>query len=370
MTNRTEIDGACRRARSAFSRWLARVGRPAALAGILWAAAGCSLAELRAAPTPFPRPTQIVAASTAAASPTATLPPTPSVTPTPDPYAGLTILDLVSRTYGGGGLTVEETMGSNSRFTRYLFSYPSDGLEVYGFMDVPIGAGPFPVALVLHGYIDPQVYNTLTYTTGYADALARDGYLVLHPNYRNYPPSEEGPNLFRVGYAVDVMNLIAIVREQGGQPGPLERARPDSIGLLGHSMGGGIALRTITVTADIRAAVLYGSMSGDEQQNFRKIFEWSEGQRGWHELNTAEGDLLRISPIYFLERIQSPVSIHHGEADDVVPPEWSHDLCDRLTSLGKPVECFFYAGQPHTFRGEGELLFLQRVAAFFDAHLK
>ena len=74
-------------------------------------------------------------------------------------------------------------------------------------MNVPQGEGPFPVVLVLHGYVDPARYNTLTYTTGYADALARAGYLVIHPNFRNWPPSDSGPEDYRVGQAVDVLHL-------------------------------------------------------------------------------------------------------------------------------------------------------------------
>jgi len=297
------------------------------------------------------------------ATPTATLSPTP--TATPDPYAGLTIADLVARSYGGGELRIEETLAVNSAFTRYLITYPSDGLTTYGFMNVPHGEGVLPVVFVLHGYVDPGVYQVLTYTTRYADALARAGFLVIHPNYRGYPPSDDGPNAFRIGFAIDVLNLVALVRQQAGQPGPLERAAPSALGLLGHSMGGGITLRVLTVNPHIQAAVLYGSMSADEQQNFEKIFEWSDGQRGQEELDTPAEDLLRISPIFFLDRIQASLEVHHGGADAVVPPAWSVDLCGRLQTLGKSVACFTYPGQPHTFTGDGEALFLQRVIEFF-----
>src|SRR5690554_6834974 len=128
-----------------------------------------------------------LATATVAASPTL------AATATPDPYAGLTIADLRARTYGEGELRVEETIHVTDAFTRTLVSYPSDGLQVYGFMNVPFGEGPFPVALVLHGYIPPRQYGTIGYTTRYADWLARAGYLVLHPNYRNHPPSDETP---------------------------------------------------------------------------------------------------------------------------------------------------------------------------------
>ena len=293
---------------------------------------------------------------------------TPTFTSTPDPYDGLTITDLATRSYGGGELQVVEILDVTNAFTRTLVTYPSDGLTLYGFMNIPPGEGAFPVALVMHGYVPPEPYNTLTYTTRYADALARAGYLVIHPNYRNWPPSDEGPDLFRVSHAVDALNLIAIIRDQAGQTGPLEQADPDFIGLMGHSMGGGITLRTITVSNDIQAAALYGSMSGDEAKNFERILYWSGGARGQEELDTPAEDLERISPIYHLDRITAPVSIHHGDNDGTVPLEWSLDLCEQLQALNQEVECFTYPGQPHTFQGESDQLFIQRVIDFFDQH--
>src|SRR5258708_40226364 len=90
----------------------------------------------------------------------------------------------------------------------------------------PRNGRSYPVIVALHGYIDPAVYDTIDYTTRYADALAQAGYLVLHPNLRNYRLSDKGPNLLRVGFAVDVLNLIALVRTQSGQVGPLQNANP------------------------------------------------------------------------------------------------------------------------------------------------
>lgn len=295
----------------------------------------------------------------------------PSITPTPDLYSGLTIEDLRRRNYVDGQLTVVEMMAENSRFIRYLVRYPSDGLDIYGFMNVPTGDGPFPVVIALHGYIDPDLYTTLDYTTGYADELARSGFLVLHPNLRGYPPSDDGFNLFRVGMAIDVLNLIAIVKDQAGEPGPLEKADEEHVGLWGHSMGGGIATRVMTVSPNVDAVLLYGAMSGDEQKNFERIFSvFSEGKRGLEELEAPPDVFLQISPINFLEGVQSAVSIHHGMLDSEVPAEWSIDLCDRLTQSGKVVECFYYADQPHTFMGDGDRLFISRMVDFFNRYLR
>jgi dienelactone hydrolase len=326
--------------------------------------AGCTGSGLPTASSTSALPAVVEPSATASPQPSP-LPATSTASPTPDPYAGLTVADLKARAYGGGSLLVEDVLADTLAFTRYLVSYPSDGLQIYGFLDLPKGEGPFPVVLVLHGYIDPEVYQTLAYTTRYADFLAQAGYLTIHPNLRGYPPSESGPNLFRVGFAVDVLNLAAIVREAAGLPGPLERADGGAIGLLGHSMGGGIALRVVVVDPQVRGAVLYGSMSGNEQWNYTKILEWSEGARGAEELAVPAADVARIQAANYLEDIQASLSIHHGSADETVPPEWSADLCARLQGLEKPTECFVYPGAPHTFYGTTDHLFMERVSGFF-----
>ncbi len=299
------------------------------------------------------------------ATPAPSLPPT--VSTTPDAYAGLAIDDLSGRSYGGGEILAVETLAVNSYFTRTLITYPSDGLTIYGFLNTPRrGTPPYPMVIAIHGYIDPQVYDTLDYTTRYADALARAGFMVLHPNLRGYPPSMDGDNRFRVGMAVDVLNLVALVKELGGKPGLLAAVDPQRIGLWGHSMGGGIAIRVLTISPDIKAAVLYGSMSADDRLNYERIFSYfSNGQRGQEELSAPAEVFARISPVEYLDRIRAAVSIHHGEQDIDVPPTWSADLCQRLRSMQKYVECYTYPGQAHTFQGDGDQLFIQRSTNFF-----
>jgi uncharacterized protein len=287
-------------------------------------------------------------------------------------YPGISIDELSARTYGDGQLDVLETFRTYPTFTRQIIRYDSDGLDVYGFMNIPVGTGPFPVVVVIHGYVPPAQYETLSYTTRYADALAEAGFLVLHPNLRDHFPSDDdGIEVFeQVGYAVDVLNLAAHVREQGGLPGVLAAADPDHIGLWGHSMGGGITIRTITVDPTISAAVLYGSMNADERLNFQRINTfWTNGVDGNEELNTPPERLAEISPVNFLERITTPVSIHHGAVDSDVPVDWSVDLCARLTTLQKSVECYYYEGQDHILWGQSDAVFQQRVVEFFRLHL-
>lgn len=321
--------------------------------------AGLSACSASTATPPPPTETPSPTATYTLAPPTATA--TPSASPTLDPFAGLTIDDLRARSYGEGALSVEETLAVTDAFTRTLVSYPSDGLTVHAFLNQPTAPGPHPVVLVLHGYVNPARYQTLAYTTRYADALARAGYLVLHPNYRNHPPSESGDNRFRVGYAVDVLNLVGIVRRTAGE-GPLAGADPEDIGLFGHSMGGAVAIRAVTVDPEIDAAVLYGSSNADDRLNYER---WG-GDNGVPELEAQDVDLRRVSPVHHLDRIEAVMSVHHGDRDADVPLAWSEDLCARLEAIGKPADCYTYPGQGHIFWGESDALFLERVTAFLD----
>ena len=331
---------------------------------ILVAVTACSPAVPPSTITPnfTPTPTQVPTATQIAT-------PIPTLSPTPDPYFVYTNDYLRSRTYGGGQIEFVEVMGQNLYFTRYLIRYPSDGLNIYGFANIPNDGLQHPVIIALHGYIDPAIYNTLDYTTHYADALASAGYVVFHPNLRGYGPSDSGDNLFRVGMATDVLNLIALIQTQSGGIDPLQNANPNLIGLWGHSMGGGISTRVLTVTDDVKAAVLYGSMSGDEQKNYEAIRQWSGDTRGLDELNIPVEALNRISSMYFFQNITAAVSIHHGMADALVPMDWSVLSCDQLRALGKNVECQYYEGMPHTFYGQGDEQFIQNTVQFFNQYL-
>lgn len=282
-----------------------------------------------------------------------------------------TIDELSERSYGAGILSVMRRMEQTRDFARYLVRWPSDGTTQYGFMNVPTGKGPFPVVLILHGHVNPATYRVLTYTTRYADAIARMGYVVLHPNYSGHPPSggsPEGP--FRIQYAIDVLNLAALVRKQSRQ-GVLAKADASRMGLWGHSMGGGIAQRVAVVDPTIRAVVLLGSMSGDERQNARQIYYVFSGHtRGSRELHAPQVEIDAVSPVNYLNRTKAIFSIHHGTADEQVPYAWSVGLCQKLKALGKSAECFSYAGGRHNLRGALDTAFMARIRDFFRRTLR
>src|SRR6185503_11960523 len=107
-------------------------------------------------------------------------------------------------------IEVVEKLAETDLFTSYSIRYPSDGLNIYGFVNIPKGNGPFPVIVSVHGYAPTGAYDPFNVIADFADFLAGNGFLVVHPGLRNHPPSDTGDNLLRVGMSVDVLNLIAL----------------------------------------------------------------------------------------------------------------------------------------------------------------
>ena len=291
-----------------------------------------------------------------------------------DPRDPLTVDALSSRSYDGGVIVSQRVMARFPSFTRHLIRWQADGLRQYGFANIPTGAKKRAVVLLLHGYVNPATYSTTTYTTRYADALAQAGYVVLHPNYRGHGLSAgRADGLFRVGYALDVLNLAASLRKQAGSKGFLSTADGSRVALWGHSMGGGIAHRVLTVRpAWFKAAVLYGAMSADERENSERIYNFYSNQsRGVTEYRTPEAWLKLISPLAYLPRVTAKISVHHGAADASVPLAWSLRYCQTMKRLEKSISCNTYAAAPHLFnRGSRtDALFQARVLSFFKSSL-
>jgi len=258
---------------------------------------------------------------------------------------------LSEREYGQGELTVEYPWHNQAEFTRYYITYDSDDLTIHGYVNIPNGKGPFPVVIALHGYIPPSEYQTLDYSTRYADAIAKNGYIVLHPNMRNFPPSDSPGRIrdFQAGYVADVMNLLAYVKEEAGQKGSIfEAADLLRMGIWGHSLGGGVALRVVNLVPEIKAAVLYGAVSQ----------RYSNNSAGFK--------------VYDLSATDAAFSVHHGTADPTVSVTWSQQLCKQLEEAGREHECFFYEDAPHTFirQGNDDPLFIRRTVDFLNMWVK
>ena len=297
----------------------------------------------------------------------ATAAPTVAPSPTPDPYAEwepYTIEALRARSYSDGELRVLRVLSETPQFTRELFEYTSDGLRVTGQLTRPRGAGPWPVVILNHGYFPFAVYRTGYDTQHASDYLAERGYLGLAPDFRSYGGSDKAPNIFKAGQVIDTLNLIALAQL-------LPEAQPGKVLMWGHSNGGEITLKSMLVSDQIAAGLIYAPASSFLEDSY---YAYSNDQVLWDPTNTADYPLTpeqapdlyaRLSAYPYLKYLQAPVQWHHGTIDPVLP-EWSIVPHEQLLKLGKPSELFLYEGGNHALVGAQKALYLERTAAFFD----
>lgn len=359
----------------------------------------------------------LAACSPAPASPTVTLPPpivtiirpteipiteTSTVLPSPTALPHLmypyTIAGLRERIFTGGEVSLDVVLGLTDTYTRYLISYPSDGLRITGILQIPAGQGPFPVIVMNHGFAARSSYTSGNGTDRAAEYLVSRGYITIASDFRTWGGSDISPSFFHTGLVTDVMNLIASLPS-------IPQADVSRIGMWGHSMGGGITTKILTILGGreteslVRAAVLYAPNSADDAD---LIARWGYGCIGdisagelldtcnsadvipeslsaamiaaYVESATSAERMREIAPFYHLENVSVPVQIHIGSADgDYIgstPPEWSYKLNQGLLDAGKDVELFVYDGQRHSFTGDAWLLFMDRAVKFFDEQLK
>jgi dipeptidyl aminopeptidase/acylaminoacyl peptidase len=284
------------------------------------------------------------------------------------------------RPQNGGEFTIRSRYrGLGSDVDPYVIAYRSDNLTITGLMIVPVGQGdgPWPTLLINHGHFAFNEYDTGYDTLREDIFFAQNGYLTIATDYRNYAGSDKGEYQLEPGYTYDVRNLLDAIRFVA----PVDARR---VGMMGHSMGGGITQQVLVTTqGQVKAATLYGSVSGDEVDNYNARHGLWRSQAS--PTATPEGDKVtdqygppdaipeayrRMSPINYLDRIDCPVAIHHSVSDPICPYSWAEKLRDAFSAKGKPVEFHGYQGQPHSFQGAGFQEYLQANLAYFDKYVK
>jgi dipeptidyl aminopeptidase/acylaminoacyl peptidase len=332
-------------------------------------------------------------------SDTVTPSPIPTVTFTPSPTPTIeelifpfTIDGLRQHDFISGSIHIRSVLDENDKFTTYLIDYPSDELTITGVMQIPIGEGPFPVILMNHGFFSRSVYNSGDGTDRASAFLAEQGYITLASDYRSWGNSDIGSSFFYSGLVIDVINLMNAISS-------IEQADPDRIGMWGHSMGGGVTMKVLTIDSRVKAAVLYSPVSADLVD---VINRWGPGCFGDvaqgelivgcnssdvipddlpHNLQDAyrfaasdEDTLKEISPFYHLDYVTPPIQIHYGTEDGKylsgTPPQWSVKLTQGLRDAGKQVELLQYEGEGHSFIGQPWFDFMTRTLRFFNKYVK
>lgn len=308
--------------------------------------AGCAGADGspagRQAATPSPQPVSTPTLRTASALSTPATPASPPASS--PPYA---ITSLRARAHQGGSLAVGGQLAAGGGYTKRTVTWSSMGSTMTGVIDIPSGAGPFPVVVVNHGYVPVSQYYVGQDSSKYADPLASQGFLTVSPNYPGYAgsgPAEAGvPPI--VAEAISDMDLITALAT-------FPRADSSRIAVAGHSNGGGVSLILIASDPRVRAAVLYAPVSSDMADNARKWWVHSPGGTG--PLGSPDADpqaYASMSPRGYLPRAGPATLVMQGTNDEQIPAAWTAATVQALEDAAIHTRFVSFPAAMHNFRG-------------------
>jgi dipeptidyl aminopeptidase/acylaminoacyl peptidase len=294
--------------------------------------------------------------------------------------------------YPGGEIVIEQKLAPGANYDQYIVTYRSEGYKIHALMTVPNGPKPasgWPAIIFNHGFIPPAQYRTTERYVAYVDTIARNGYIVFKSDYRGHGSSEGPPEgaYGTPGYTDDVLNALAAVKAY-------KDADPKRVGMWGHSLGGQLTLRSMVVSKDIKAGVIWGGVVAPYPNIFARATDPARptqtprntpvppgtlgpyGRPWQQELTAKYGSPAQnpafwasISPNSFLSDISGPLQLHHSVTDEEVPVAASKTLYEEMQAAGKPVELYTYPGDNHNINGNF-VTAMQRTIAFFDKYVK
>lgn len=196
------------------------------------------------------------------------------------------------------------------------------------------------------------------------------GFAVLLPD----APLHVGTPMFDL--AKTVLPGINKVIEMGIADG-------DRLGVMGHSFGGYSTLSLIVQTKRFRAAMevdgdadaigFYGEMDKDGAAYGIPIEEEGQGLMGGTLWNRRD-KYIENSPIFYLDRVATPLLIVQGTEDHAVAPFLADEMFVGLRRLGAKVEYAKYQGERHSPAQEwsyaNQTDFCNRMIAWFGKYLK
>ena len=250
-----------------------------------------------------------------------------------------------------------------------------DGLELPGYLTLPVGVPPrnLPMVLLVHG--GPWSQDGWGYQPE-VQLLANRGYAVLQVNFRGsigYGRRHLTAAVGEFGRAMqdDLVDAVDWAVAQG-------YADPARIGIYGPSYGGYAVLVGITATPDLFAAAVDYVGVSDLAAALRSLppFTRPYNANSWYryigdpEVPEQEADMLARSPITMVDRIRTPLLVAQGANDVRVPQAQSDRIVASLRERGVPVEYLLAEDEGHGFENpENRLRLYRAVERHFAEHL-
>ncbi|MEO1436224.1 MAG: prolyl oligopeptidase family serine peptidase, partial [Bacteroidota bacterium] len=215
----------------------------------------------------------------------------------------------------------------------------------------------------LNRHRDPYPHRSSINYSFYASR----GYIVFNPNvhYGTGYPGEDAYNCVIPG--------ITSLLEKGF-------IDPGNIGVQGHSWGGYQIAQLLTETnifkcAESGAPVVnmvsaYGGIRWDSGLSRMFQYEHTQSRLGG-SLWEVPLRFIENSPIFTLDKVNTPVLIMHNDKDGHVPWYQGIEYFVGLRRLGKPAWLLNYRGERHwPLKLQNRIDFNIRMAQFFDHYLK
>ncbi len=262
--------------------------------------------------------------------------------------------------------------------TQRAYSYTArDGQEVEGVLIEPVGgapAGGAPLIMNVHG--GPEAHESNGWVTAYSkpgQLAAGQGYAVFLPNYRGSTGyGTQFSKDHQADYAGKEFNDIVDAKRALVADGI---ADPDRVGMTGGSYGGYASAWAATAqSAEYAASVMFVGISNqiskfgttdipNEMRNVHSLkWPWEDWQ-----------NMLEVSPIYHVDKAETPILIMHGAEDTRVAPSQSYELYRniKVRKPDTPVRLVLYPGEGHgNRRAASRYDYTLRMMDWFDTYLK
>ena len=248
-----------------------------------------------------------------------------------------------------------------------------DGTYIQGIVIKPDDYDPnkrYPIMTYYYRFFTNNLYDFNEPQTNHRPVYAQyvsDGYVVFLPDVR----FEVG----RPGFAAtkSVVPGIQKLVEMG-------IADEDKLGLHGHSWSGYQTAFIVTQTDIFDAAV-----SGAPVSNMTSAYggiRWASGMARSFQYEKTQSRIgetlveaplkyIENSPVFYADRITTPMLIQHGDDDGAVPWYQSIEMYIAMRRYDKDVIFLQYHGEPHHLQKfENKLDYAIRMKEYFDYYLK
>jgi len=250
----------------------------------------------------------------------------------------------------------------------------SDGLEIPGYLTLPVGIAPknLPLVVIPHG--GPWSRDTWGYHPS-AQFFANRGFAVLQPNFRastGYGKKflDAGNHEWSRKMQDDLTWGVRHLISQG-------IADPKRVAIFGGSYGGYATLAGVTFTPNLYAA----AVSAVGPSNLITLLNsippyWEAGRRSLYarvgdpQTPAGRAQLAKQSPLNFADRIRTPLMVVQGANDPRVNKSESDRIVIALRDRGFPVKYLVATDEGHGFATPlSNIAMFAEIEEFFAAHL-